>query len=230
MKKSSWLVILIVLALALSLPACQRSASKVPTATAANVPFPTPLPGNALQNVLSGTQTAQAALTKPAATSAPVATKTAAENAPTATPAPAIPIVPAASATAEAVVAATEAPAATTSFKTVKPEKYTLQKGEFPFCIARRFNVNVRDLLSLNGLSMSSKPAVGTTLKIPTSGSWADGSRSLISHPATYTVKSGDTIYSIGCAYGDVDPDAIIAANNLKSPYSLSAGKTLSIP
>lgn len=226
MKKSFWLVVLLALALVLSLSACQRSASKAPTSTAANVPFPTPLPGNALKNVMSGTQTAQAALTKPAGT--PIVTIATKAGAAAPTASKAAPAVPAA--TAKPVVAATQAPTALTPFITIKPAEYTLQKGEFPFCIARRFDVNVRDLLSLNGLSMSSQPSIGTTLKIPSSGSWVDGSRSLISHPATYTVNSGDTIFTIACTYGDVDPNAIIAANNLKSPYTLSAGQTLSIP
>ncbi|MCK4725081.1 MAG: LysM peptidoglycan-binding domain-containing protein, partial [Anaerolineales bacterium] len=35
------------------------------------------------------------------------------------------------------------------------PATYTIQKGEFPFCIARRFNVNQSELLSLNGLNVN---------------------------------------------------------------------------
>ena len=111
-----------------------------------------------------------------------------------------------------------------------RPATYTLQQGEFPFCIARRFNVDAGTLLSVNGLNMNSHPAAGTVLTIPQSGAWSSGSRALLAHPTTYTVNAGDSIYSIACTFGDVDPNAIIVANALKSPYTLSAGQTLNIP
>jgi hypothetical protein len=43
-------------------------------------------------------------------------------------------------------------------------------------------------------------------------------------------VVAGDTIYTIACKYGDVDPNAIAQANSLQAPYDLSAGKVLHIP
>ena len=111
-----------------------------------------------------------------------------------------------------------------------RPATYTLQQGEFPFCIARRFNVDAGDLLSINGLNMNSHPAAGTVLTIPQSSTWSSGPRALIPHPTTYTVNAGDSIYSIACTFGDVDPNAIIYANALQSPYTLSSGQTLNIP
>jgi len=111
-----------------------------------------------------------------------------------------------------------------------RPATYTLQPGEFPFCIARRFNVNATDILNLNGLNLNSHPAAGTVLHIPQTGVWSSGARALIPHPTTYTVNAGDTIYTIACAFGDVDPNAIIIANALKSPYTLTSGQTLNIP
>jgi len=110
-----------------------------------------------------------------------------------------------------------------------KPETYTLHKGEFPYCLARRFNVNPNDLLSLNGLSSTSATFVGQVLKIPASGSFP-GTRSLNAHPTTYTVRSGDSIYTIACYYGDVYPESIAAVNNLQEPYTITAGQSLSIP
>ena len=109
------------------------------------------------------------------------------------------------------------------------PRTYTLQSGEFPFCIARRFNVNQYALLSASGLSLSSRPLTGYTLTIPQTGDPFDGNRTLRAHPATYTVSGGETLNSIACLYGDVSPDAIAAANGLKS-NKLSAGQTLQIP
>jgi LysM repeat protein len=110
-----------------------------------------------------------------------------------------------------------------------RPTSYTLQKDEFPFCIARRFNVDIAELLSLNGLTADSQVPPGTTLQVPQSGEWTAGERALRSHPTTYTVQANDTVNSIACYFGDVDPNAILAANNLASS-SITTGQTLTIP
>jgi LysM repeat protein len=110
------------------------------------------------------------------------------------------------------------------------PANYTLQKGEFPYCIARRFNVNPSELLSANGLTDRSTTYPGLKLKIPQSGRTFPGARALHKHPASYTVRSNDTIYSVACYYGDIDPMAIAQANGLKEPYRLTAGNTIDIP
>jgi LysM repeat protein len=67
-------------------------------------------------------------------------------------------------------------------------------------------------------------------LNIPATGTWTSGERALKAHPADYTVISGDTINSIACEFGDVDPLAIAAANGLSSPYTLNAGSVIKIP
>lgn len=110
------------------------------------------------------------------------------------------------------------------------PKTYTLKKGEHPYCIARRYNVNPSELLRLSGLGSGNTYPAGTQLKIPQSGGKFPGDRSLRNHPTTYTVVSGDTIYSIACLFGDVDPEAIIYANNLEAPYNLEPGDKLKIP
>jgi LysM repeat protein len=112
-----------------------------------------------------------------------------------------------------------------------RPATYTIHTGEFPFCLARRFNVDAGQLLNLNGLGVQSMVSPGTVIKIPQSGAWSNGARALIAHPTKYTVRSGDTIYAIACRFGDVDPNAIIAANGLKGPsYALTAGNVIDIP
>ncbi|OGO48427.1 MAG: hypothetical protein A2Z30_07515 [Chloroflexi bacterium RBG_16_64_43] len=110
------------------------------------------------------------------------------------------------------------------------PTSYTLKQDEFPYCIARRFNVDPEELLSLNGLSSTSLYFEDLVLRIPQTGVKFPGARALIAHPATYVVKSGDSIYSIACTYGDVDPNAIILANSLTSPYTLTPGATIRVP
>lgn len=111
------------------------------------------------------------------------------------------------------------------------PETYTLHQGEHVFCLARRFNLNPVDLLSANGLSGNEFLNPGFIIKIPASGGkWSVGDRALQPHPATYNIAPGDTIFSVACKYGDVDPNAIIYANQLSEPYELKAGGTLRIP
>jgi len=110
------------------------------------------------------------------------------------------------------------------------PKTYVIQAGEFPFCIARRFDLNPIELLSLNGLGSGSIVRPGTELRIPQTGNHFPSNRSLQPHPTTYIVKSGDTIYTIACAFGEVSPDAIVFANGLTGNYQLTAGQQLYIP
>jgi len=112
--------------------------------------------------------------------------------------------------------------------KTV-PEKYTLREGEFPWCIARRFNLNAVVLLNFNGLS-GSQYKVGQVLAIPDNPGTFDGERMLASHPTTYTVSANETFYSIACKFGDVWPEEIAAQNGMEVEDALTAGTTIEIP
>jgi LysM repeat protein len=123
----------------------------------------------------------------------------------------------------------TSQPAAT-SVPGTRPATYTLMAGEFVFCIARRFDVNPDQTLALNGLSDAQTIFPGLVLKIPQSGNFP-GDRMLQSHPTTYTVvSSSETLHSIACKFGDVDPNSIAAANGLSASAALTAGQQLSIP
>lgn len=110
-----------------------------------------------------------------------------------------------------------------------RPATYTLQEGEFVYCLARRFDVDPDQMLSLNGLSQGTTIYPGTVLKIPQSGSFP-GARALRNHPTTYTASAGETLYAVACAFGDVDPSAIATANGLSAGATLTAGQQLSIP
>lgn len=231
MKENSKIVLLVALAILLVLTACTRQASTAPVSQpspTADVPFPVSTPGLGAfgtQTAIAGTpaavlptNTAQVVVETVAAPEAAPTTDTQAGGGvaqPTATTGVAAPVVPA-------------GPIPTVA----RPASYTLQKGEWPICIARRFNLDISTFFSSNGLSMSSKPSAGTVLKIPAEGAWNTGvygQRALRTHPTTYTVGSGDSINSIACYYGDVDPSQIRAANNLTSD-AVSAGTVLNIP
>lgn len=142
--------------------------------------------------------------------------------------------VPVATATTSLVLPTKALPTPTRSNVVVptltRPATYTLQQGEWPICIARRYNLDLDSFLAANDMTLYSSPSAGTVLVIPTTGTWSAGDRALKVHPADYTVMTGDTIYSIACDFGDVDPMAIALVNGIKEPYSLSVGTSLQIP
>ena len=112
-----------------------------------------------------------------------------------------------------------------------RPSTYTLQVGEYVYCIARRFDLNPDDLLASNNLANGQTVYAGLTLTIPQTGSFP-GARTLHSHPDTYTVSGNNdtSIYGVACYYGDVYPESIAAANNLPLSTALTVGQQLSIP
>jgi len=112
-----------------------------------------------------------------------------------------------------------------------RPATYTLQNGEFVYCIARRFNVDPDEILALNGLADSQTIYAGLVIKIPQSGNPFPGNRMWHNHPDTYTVdSSSETIYGVACYYGDLDPTLIAQANGISVGASLSVGQQLKIP
>jgi LysM repeat protein len=223
MKQQTKIVLLVALALFLTLTACTRQASQAPVTTPSptvDVPFPVTTPSLGQ----FGTQTAEALKPVTQATTAPevvLATPTQTGAGGNDNQSGGGQAAPVATATQQPV----QVPAITV------PSKYTLQKGEWPICIARRFDLDISTFFAQNGLSMASKPAVGVVLTIPTNSKWNSvyGSRALKTHPASYTVQSGDTVNSIACAYGDVAPEQILAANNIKAE-DIKSGLKLSIP
>jgi ethanolamine utilization microcompartment shell protein EutL len=42
--------------------------------------------------------------------------------------------------------------------------------------------------------------------------------------------SSGETLYSIACLFGDVDPQAVAAANQISVDATLTVGQQLSMP
>jgi hypothetical protein len=117
------------------------------------------------------------------------------------------------------------------SITSARPASYTLQAGEFVYCIARRFNVDPRELLAINGLGRSQVLYSGLILKIPQSGKPFPGDRSLRNHPATYAVvSSNQTLGAVACLFGDVDPAAIARSSGISPTASLYVGQQLNIP
>ncbi len=217
--------------------ACTQTYSQAPLGTPTLIPtgvFVSPFPSgqDPLRIVADlGTQTAMAKTAQASggtsnATSNPLSLATvgtpATGVATTASPATVVP---------NATMATPQSTAVVPTSSGSRPGTYTLQEGEFIYCVARRFNVNPDDPLAINNLSNADTIYPGRTLTIPQTGSFP-GARSLLSHPDTYTVDgSGDsTIYAVACKYGDVYPEAIASANNLSLSTTLDIGQKLNIP
>ena len=97
---------------------------------------------------------------------------------------------------------------------------YTVKSGDSLWSIAKKFNTSVSDIKTTNGLT-SSKLSIGQVLKIPTK-------EETPTKENIYTVKSGDSLYSIAREF-DTTVSEIMKLNNLTST-SLSIGQTLEIP
>jgi LysM repeat protein len=218
MTKRFVFTLLVVLALTLGLSACRMPASKAPVGTptlAEDFPFPVV---TTQPDVIKDIQT-QTAVASEAPTAAEQTSAT--PDSQVGGGVPSEKAVEEATATTAVEQAGGGVTENTTSSEpvvvptTARPSSYVLQKGEWPICIARRFDLDLAGFFQANGLNMNSKPGTGTSLTVPSTGNWNSGARALKNHPASYTVQSGDTIYTVACAFGDVDPAAIIAVNHL---------------
>jgi LysM repeat protein len=96
---------------------------------------------------------------------------------------------------------------------------YTVKSGDNLYKIANQYGVTVDEIKTLNNLS-SNLLSIGQQLKIPSSGS--------DNNYQVYTIKSGDTLYSIARKYG-TNVTALQTLNNL-STSTLSIGQKLLIP
>jgi LysM repeat protein len=240
-KKMSKKFILILLAvLALTLNACTRAASVAVGTPTPDVNFPVAMATSAMNAIeIAGTQTAVATAGLPIPPAAGTDTGTQAAGDVPPVSATFTPLAGAATNTPDGSlvlpspttqVTAVNTPVPMTAAPVVKPGSYTLKEGEFVYCIARRFNVNPDEVLNLNGLTDGQTVYAGRTLTMPSTNNHFPGTLALKAHPAQYTVRAGDSIYSIACLFGDVDPLQIAAANNLSGSYNLTTGSLLQIP
>ena len=214
----------------LALVGCTRSATTplppTPTLAAPETlggDFPTPVGGEP-SGMNASTATAAAVATMMMQTLGPEAGGGAVD-----TPTPAV-VVVGATATPKPQPTATPTPLRASVPTVTVPSSYTLHQGEYPYCLARRFNIDPDTLLAVNGLSRGQFVYPGTVLTIPQNAPPFPGERAWHPHPDTYTVGVGDTIYSIACYYGDVSPEAIAAVNGISVNTPLTPGQILHIP
>ena len=99
---------------------------------------------------------------------------------------------------------------------------YTVQRGDSLWKISQKYDIPVNDIIAFNNLS-SANLQIGDELRIPIT-SQEDNT----SNQFSYTVKKGDTLWSIAKQF-NVSVDSIKATNNLASNL-LTLGQTLIIP
>ncbi|MBR2833794.1 MAG: LysM peptidoglycan-binding domain-containing protein [Bacilli bacterium] len=104
---------------------------------------------------------------------------------------------------------------------TAKPLEgtYVVKSGDSLWSIANRYATNVNELKSLNNLT-SNNLQIGQILKVPTNTVDIESN--------TYTVKSGDSLWSIANKYGTT-VKTLKDLNNLTSD-TLQIGQTLRVP
>ena len=96
---------------------------------------------------------------------------------------------------------------------------YNVKKGDSLYSIARANNTTVDKLKNINNLT-SNNLSIGQVLKLPSGDTTKDN--------VVYTVKKGDSLYSIAREYGTT-VDALKKLNNITS-NTLSIGQKLLLP
>ena len=101
---------------------------------------------------------------------------------------------------------------------------YTVKKGDTLYSIAKKYNTTVQKIIDLNYLK-NANLSIGQVLRIPEMYT-PDNEISLPNY-ISYTVKKGDTLYSIAKEYG-ISVDTIIKDNALNN-NNLVIGQELKI-
>lgn len=99
---------------------------------------------------------------------------------------------------------------------TLRMKTYVVKKGESLFSIAKRFNISIDAILSVNNMRDASILRIGTVLKIPNMNG------------VYYSVRKGDSLSSITTRYR-VDMNKLVDVNELESSV-IYVGQKLFIP
>ena len=105
---------------------------------------------------------------------------------------------------------------------------YTVKSGDTLSGIATRHGVTVNQLKQWNGLT-SNNIRVGQKLKLNSSSSASSASASSSGDYSTYTVKSGDSFYSIAKNYSGISAQDIMNFNGMSSS-KIKPGMKIKIP
>lgn len=96
---------------------------------------------------------------------------------------------------------------------------YQVQQGETLDSIAKNLNTTSDTLKKLNGINNNTELLAGSFIIVPM----------VDDRFINYTVKTGDSVYSIGRAY-DVDPDLLLKINGLEKEDYIYPNQEIIIP
>jgi len=114
------------------------------------------------------------------------------------------------------------APVSAAPAELASPTWHWVQYGETVFSIGRLYGVNPWAISAANGLANPNRIYAGQRLFIPAGNGYPPCG-------SAYWVKIGDTLHSIGRAYG-VSPWSIASANRIYNLNHIYAGQRLFIP
>ena len=99
---------------------------------------------------------------------------------------------------------------------------HTVEKGDTLYSLAKKYGVTMDDIRSANGMGSANDLYIGQKLSIPAKASGT------ITYES-YTVKAGDTLYSIAKRSG-ITVDKLRFLNDLDASSVLKTGQRLKIP
>jgi len=92
---------------------------------------------------------------------------------------------------------------------------HTILQGDTVYTVSQRYNLPLREIITLNGLSAPYTLNMGYRLKLPP--------------PNDYTVKPGDTLNGISRVF-NASVSEMAKINNLNAPYTLEKGQVIRLP
>lgn len=107
-----------------------------------------------------------------------------------------------------------------------RPQEYTVQQGDTLYSIARRFGTTVAELAELNDLADPDRLQPGQVLRI---AAREPVGAAPPAPSATYTVRAGDTLWSIARRHGTT-ASRIAQLNGIAEDGVLRVGQTLRLP
>jgi murein DD-endopeptidase MepM/ murein hydrolase activator NlpD len=105
---------------------------------------------------------------------------------------------------------------------------YVVQRGDNLYRIALRFGVSLQALAAANNLANPNRIYVGQQLVIPGPVAVTEDPEPA-GGPMTYTVRRGDSLYTIARRFG-LSISTLTAANDIPNPNRLDVGQVLVIP
>ncbi len=113
--------------------------------------------------------------------------------------------------------------------------KYTIEKGDTLFIVARKHHTTTKEVLEANGLERSTLIRVGQVLQVPTNTYFPEGvkqaERVIVKKEGTkgiYEVESGDTLFSIA-KKNHVTLKEIMALNAIEAGTVIRVGQKLKV-